>query len=118
MKMRSISSFNVTVAKHLFGFVTLVGFVIVGYYNYSLFNQTKRMEELLSYLEGQKKNVREIQSREVRNASFIAHHRLSSLQRAYSAQNESRQWFDVIRSVHKEQCKVNSSSGESTDDYL
>ena len=113
MKMRSITSFNVTVAKHLFCFVTLMGIVIVGYYSYSLFNQTKRMEDILSYLEDQKKNLREIQSKmEGRNASFIAHHRLSSLQRAYSAQNESRQWFDVIRSVHKEQCKVNTSSGE------
>ena len=89
-----------------------MGFFIVGYYNYSLFNQTKRVENLLTYLEEQRSKLRVIQSVEVSNASRVAEQRQTALQRELSAPNKSRQWDDIFPGVRTEQCKVNLSSGE------
>ena len=44
-------------AKILFGFILVVGFVLVGFYNYTLIKHTNKLENIVTFLEAQKLKV-------------------------------------------------------------
>ena len=114
LKMRNTSSTKVNLAKHLFCFITFMGFVMVGYYKHSLFNQTRRIDNLLTFLEEQKSKIRVVQLAKGSNSSGAFEHGQTILHREHTASNKSRPWDVIVPSHRIETCTVNLSSCEHT----
>ena len=95
-------------ARHLFGFLLTVGFVLVGFYNYSLLKQTRRLENLITFLEAQRTKVVQLAESEETNASRFVE--ITAAEK-YAASNESK--VPAIPKFPLQPCKIDLWSGES-----
>ena len=98
-------------ARHLFGFLLTVGFVLVGFYNYSLLKQTRRLENLITFLEAQKTKVVQLAESEETNTSRFVEITAASAAEKYAASNKSK--VLAIPKFPLQPCKIDLWSGES-----
>lgn len=106
------SSFSrVPQLKHLFSFAIMTGFLLAGYYNYSLFQQIRKLENLLSIIEAQKSKLREAQLIEAKDCSNVLVHGAAQLQKNYSVSCNRKNKFE-LPTEHIQSCRVNLSTGK------